>query len=718
MSSRSIIKLISVLLILCPLSAYSQRVDSLKKVLVTAKGADRFDALFELAYEYSNEVDSISLIYSSQAYDLALQLGDTGRIVKGGRIKVAQLRRTERIEESIFLAEQILPIAERHGITSELKILLTSVAISHNLRAEYDKSLKYNLKALVIFESERDKKWMSISLNNIGVNYYKLNDFTRALEYYKKGLEYRQEIGEKVDVDRVLINMGLCYNALGEYKKAKKFINDGLNSCIGKCSDPIIVEGEIALGVSLLESDHNDEALEHFLKSLKVARRVKNYRFQAENLESISRVFLAKEDFGLTEKYLTEAETIAKERRYRFLLERVYKMFSKLYDKTGDYRKQSEYQSRYIKLKDSILNEKVISNLSQIRTEYEERENIKTIAKQDQVLSLQNEVIIRQQRQYIFIIVITSLVGTLAFLLLYFNRRQQRSNREISAAKNKIEEQNQKLADHNKQLEEEVTRRTGDLALSNKALQKLNDELDYFIYKSSHDIRGPLLTLKGMCNIALMDLSDPVAVDYFKKFDITTDKLNVILTRLQTVSYITHSTLKPVEIDFKRMIDDIIDFEKKKGVPDNMSFSYELAEDCVIISDEFLVRTIMENMIDNAVKFRSSSSRVNPFVKIKLQPEGKNLKISVEDNGIGIAKEYSHDMFKMFIRASEQSEIGGVGLYLIKLAIEQAGGEISLLQSGPTGSIFQALLPIDLNEVISERSKSEKKLVELLENQS
>ncbi len=682
---------------------------------MTATGVQRFDALFELAYEYSAEVDSLSLIYATQAYDLALVLNDSNRIIKGGRMKVAALRRTEQIEEAISFGEKIVPIAVRHKYTSELKILLTSLAISYHLRAEYDKSLKHNLDALVIFENEGDKKWMSILVNNIGVNYYKLRDYARAIEYYKKGLQYKKEIGDAVDVDRLHINLGLCYNALGEYKKAREFIAKGLSSCAGSCSDQIILEGEIALGISLLESDHANESLEHFLKSYKVAKRIKNHRFQIENLESISRVYFAKNDFDQTKKYLAEAEVIAKDRKYRFLLENVYKRFSELYDKTGDYKSQSEYQTKYIKLKDSILNEKVISNLAQLRTNYEERENIKTIAAQDQVLTLQNEVIVRQQRQYYFIVAIACLVVTLAFLSFYFSKRQQKANREISKAKNLIQEQNDRLESYNKELENKVEERTSYLLHSNDALHKAVDELDYFIYKSSHDIRGPLATLKGMSNIALMDLKDPIAIEYFKKFDITTDKLNVILTRLQMVNYVTHSPLKPERIDFKAIIDEIIAFEKRKGTPDHFNFIYEIGHNCEITSDEFLVRTIMENLIDNAVKFRSSSDRVDPFVQIKLSMENQKLKILVEDNGIGIGKEYAHDLFKMFVRASEQSEIGGVGLYLIKLAIDKAGGEISLVRSSSSGSVFQALFPLDLKDIISVRDKKEKKLVDLLE---
>jgi signal transduction histidine kinase len=90
------------------------------------------------------------------------------------------------------------------------------------------------------------------------------------------------------------------------------------------------------------------------------------------------------------------------------------------------------------------------------------------------------------------------------------------------------------------------------------------------------------------------------------------------------------------------------------------------------------------------------------------------IKVRVEDNGIGIGEEYAQDLFKMFVRASEQSEIGGVGLYLTKLAIDKAGGDVSLVSSNPNGSVFEVLFPIDITEVIDARNKNEKKLVDMM----
>src|SRR5437879_3603651 len=193
---RGLVFLLSMTLVFHSTAQDIRKVDSLKRVLQSSKGTNRFDALFGLAYEYSNENDSISLIYANQAYDFALKLGDTACIIKGGRIKATQLRRIEKLEESIQMAQQILPIAKRHKHAFDINVLLTSLAITYTLKAEYDKALKYNFETLIIREEEGDKKQISIALSNIGLIYYKLEDYRKALFYYKRSIDFMMEVND------------------------------------------------------------------------------------------------------------------------------------------------------------------------------------------------------------------------------------------------------------------------------------------------------------------------------------------------------------------------------------------------------------------------------------------------------------------------------------------------------------------------------------------
>ncbi|GHN03140.1 histidine kinase [Cytophagales bacterium WSM2-2] len=627
-----------------------------------------------------------------------------------------------RNEEALATLKSTLNLVYRNQkeypeLKKQIKFILNNAGIASVSLGNYDKALEYHYQSLQIREEEGDKKSIRNALNNIGLVFYNLRDYEKSIQYCLKAVAISEELHDFGGMERVYINLGLASNQLGRFNKAIGFFNEGFNICKNECDDNIVKEGLEGLGYAYQADHQYQKAKENFLKSLEISKRQNDVRYSEENLVALGKIEidLKNEEQGLA--YLKEAEALVEAANLALGKLSVYKELADFYGKKNDYQKSLSYQNKYSQFKDSIYNDQLISNLTRVQTNFDQRENLKTIAQKDQFLALQNEIIVRQQRQYFFIFAITCLVVTLAMMMFYFSKKQQRANKEISRAKNKIEEQNERLENHNKELETKVTQRTGDLLLANNALQKVNSELDYFIYKSSHDIRGPLVTLKGMCNVALMDLKDPLAIEYFRKFDVTTDKLNVILTRLQTVNYVTHSQVKPAPINFNTMIEDIILFEKKKGVTSKFSFQYDVPPGSTIVSDEFLVRTVLENLIDNSVKFRSSSERVDPYVKIKLTRERSAVKVTVEDNGIGIHRGEVDDIFKMFVRASEQSEIGGVGLYLVKTAVDKAGGEVSLLQSGPGGSVFQVLFPADIHEVISARNRSDKKLVDLEEKQ-
>ena len=132
-----------------------------------------------------------------------------------------------------------------------------------------------------------------------------------------------------------------------------------------------------------------------------------------------------------------------------------------------------------------------------------------------------------------------------------------------------------------------------------------------------------------------------------------------------------------------------------------------VAPELKLISDKALLSIILENLIDNAIKFQNTSGRVEPFVRINVSTNGNNIQIRVVDNGIGVDKISADKIFQMFVRASERSETGGLGLYLSRLAVEKLGGEISLNITEEKWTEFRVSLPGDLNSIVEERKQAE-----------
>ena len=665
----------------------AQRVDSLKTLLKTSSGIAKYDVLFALAYEYSAVNDSLSLVYAEDLFSLAMAMGDSSRIIKAGRIRSGELRRLERLDEAILVAQNVLQIARRHGNQTEIKLLLNSLALSHHLKAEYDKALAYNFESLVIREGEGNKPDISIALNNIGLIYYKLQDYNEAIDYYKRSLELKRESNDRYDLDRLLINIGLCYNYLEKYRDAQRYFDEGLSVCKDECSNQIKIESHNGLGISNFRSGNFDEAMSHFQQSFDVAKENGNARYQAENLLYLARIQIHNKNYEEASRMLYVAERLSSERGYNLLRIQTYEVFSSLYNTTNDYKNAALFQHKYIILKDSVYSDNLIKNLAKVQTDYEERENLKTIAEKNEVLKLKEEVIARQRQQTIFIFAIAVLILGLATALMWAGMLQRKANRV--------------LADSKANLARKVDERTAELLRANK-------ELDHFIYKTSHDIRGPLATFKGLCMVALTDIKDPTGLDLVQKLDLTADKLNTILTRLLIVNQINTAELKLEAIDFKTCIDEILAMEMKKQLPPRMNITFDIDKDVVLVSDKNLVRIVVENLIDNSIKFYDQSVRVDPFVDIKIGKENNSVLFTVTDNGIGIDHDSKHNIFQMFVRASERSETGGIGLYLSKLATEKLGGTIELVSMPNKLTRFCVRVPSDLEPVLKEREEEKR----------
>ncbi|MBS1976294.1 MAG: tetratricopeptide repeat-containing sensor histidine kinase [Bacteroidetes bacterium] len=673
------------------------KVDSLKQELGLGPDSNRYKVLYGLAWELFDVENHQALVYAEHAYELALKKGDSLEIVKSGRIMGQLLRRVDRLDESIVQLEKMSAIARRNRFNEEMRKLLSSLALAHTYRANYDKALEYNFEALVLNEKEGDKKRVSNSLLNIGLTYYKMGNYDLSLEHYLQSLRIKQEIGDESDLTVLYIDIGLCYNEMHSYDRAQEYLEIALKKCGSACEDDPVRQAEFGLGNALMAKKKFREAIPHYEKSLEISLKLEDGRYTTESYLALGKISVNIGDLTKTRYYLDQLDKMKEKGQYRELLKSYYRLQADYFAGLGDFEKSNFYLRKVQEQTDSIFSASVIRNISKVQAKMDQRENLRIIAAQDEVLRL-NEERIRQQRTLnwllIFIVAITSVSG----YTIYRNYKKIRAvNNDLATAKKVIEEQNQML-------DKQVQEKTMELQLTNETLQKVNEELDNFIYKTSHDIRGPLASLKGIVNLAIMDVKDDRALNYLHKLDLTAERLNMILTRLLIVNRINHAELRPEPIHFEPIIQEILLLEMKKGVPSKIRIDYEVDHTIRFVSDREMVRLILENLIDNAVKFYNESERIDSFVHISVNNVADKVVVSVRDNGVGVSEVNREKIFQMFVRASERSETGGIGLYLAKIATEKLFGEISL-HSAEKLTEFQVAFPTDLQAVLEKKRR-------------
>jgi signal transduction histidine kinase len=677
------------------LSSQNQiKIDSLKNKLGTASNENKFVILNQLFKQYNQTDYKTALVYATEFNDLAIQVADSVKIVEGGRMKAYSLMDLGENDSAIDILLQVLDIAERNKSRSpelkkQVKFILNNIGIANTYIGNYDRALEYHFKSLQIREEEGDKKSIHNALNNIGLVFYNLKDYKKAIEFYLRALDMKKETKDNFDLEGLLINIGLCYNQSGDYEKAISYFNQGFKACQNNCSDNIRGVGLSGLGAAYYHLKDWDKAEDCLLKSLEISRTQGNMHNQWSALYQLSLIEIShgKKDKGLS--YLKEALKIAEQSNLADPLIDTYKKFSEFYSESSDDKNYALYLSKYVKLKDSIYSEELIKNLAKVQTNYAERENIKTIKEKNEVLALKELLIERQRTQTVFIVAIMVLVMGMAAILLWANTKQRKISRELN--KSKLE------------LEDRVLARTQDLKKSNELLAKAKSDLDNFLYKTSHDIRGPLATLKGLNNLAI-DSTDNLVMtkDLLDKKNTQIDKLTKILSRITIVTNISKTLHVAQQIDFKEMIDEIIAFEKKNGQLKHIKVFCEVEPGFHMVSDPNLIRLILENMIDNSLKFFNESQRIEPYAKISVTSAGSNALIRIEDNGVGITMKPHQDVFSMFMRGSEKSETGGVGLYLCKVCTDKLHGVIKLEKTDKNGTTFLVRLALDATAMLNE----------------
>lgn len=229
-------------------------------------------------------------------------------------------------------------------------------------------------------------------------------------------------------------------------------------------------------------------------------------------------------------------------------------------------------------------------------------------------------------------------------------------------------------------------------------LKVRNIELDNFVYKVSHDLRAPLSSVLGLVNLAQHPRNEDDPKAYLK---IIGERVNQLDNFISDV--LSHS--KNLKLEIKNGLirfDEIVNtaFQNLSYMEGGEHIRKEIqitGND--FYSDPWRIEEIFRNLISNAIKYRKIDNPMHE-IKISVTIEHNEAIISFRDNGIGIPKQNLNKIFEMFYRASEQSGGSGLGLYIVKNAVEKLGGRISVGSEPGQYTIFEIVLPNRKNSTL------------------
>lgn len=225
-------------------------------------------------------------------------------------------------------------------------------------------------------------------------------------------------------------------------------------------------------------------------------------------------------------------------------------------------------------------------------------------------------------------------------------------------------------------------------------LESKNTELEQFNYTVSHDLKSPLVTIKGFLGYLEEDAASG-NMDRLKRdigrIAIAVDKMNTLLSDLLELSRIGHGMQALDCLPLGDLIQEAVDLTHGQLAARRVVIEYPPDLPSVYVNKRRMVE-VLQNLIDNAAKFMGNQPQ--PKIEIGQQGEedGKPI-FFVKDNGIGITTEYHERIFGLFNKLDAVSEGTGVGLALVKRIIEYHGGRIWVESEAGKGSTFYFTMP-------------------------
>ena len=232
-----------------------------------------------------------------------------------------------------------------------------------------------------------------------------------------------------------------------------------------------------------------------------------------------------------------------------------------------------------------------------------------------------------------------------------------------------------------------------EILVKNDLLSKTNQELDRFVYSASHDLKAPLSSMLGLIEIA-QRTDDPEEIKMC--LGMMRGRINILddfIREIIDYSRNARLELKKDKFSLLELTKEVVDGLKYAEGFENIYLKYNMPADLEVETDRARLRVVLSNLIGNSLKYHDPAKE-NPNVEISAVSRNNQLRIEVQDNGLGISEEHKPKIFDMFFRASEKSKGSGLGLYIVNETIKKLNGTVVVASKVGHGSTFEIVVPL------------------------
>ena len=235
----------------------------------------------------------------------------------------------------------------------------------------------------------------------------------------------------------------------------------------------------------------------------------------------------------------------------------------------------------------------------------------------------------------------------------------------------------------------DVIDKTKQMTFIESELQKAADTLKQLLYKSSHDLRAPIATIGGIISLAKLTAPSPEMSSYLDMISESSKKMDTVLSDLRKVYTMYLGHFESEEIDFYKLVHSLLAKYQTNDVEVKLNVYLTRTH----FHCKYLLEKIFVHLLDNAFRYRLPGGKGKHRVKIHIEDSDDALQIIISDNGRGIKKDIQDKIFEMFFKGEYGARKNGMGLFIVKTAVDKLYGKIHVDSEEGQGTVITVVLP-------------------------
>lgn len=548
-----------------------------------------------------------------------------------------------------------------------------SLGMVYSVVQNFDEAAIHGILAKDFFENNRMYPQVANSCINLGYIYNELKENDAAIEYYKRALIILEEQKSQQGMEASYLNLGVLGDNAGGPDKSRKTYEESQN-VTRKLNYSSLLTIYTNLGILYLNKQDMVQAENYLNQAFIMARETNNPDFIATAQISLGSVYFKTGRKPEAYRAIESGIELAKKQGLMKLTMEAYAELARVSMSLNQPKLAYNFLEIYSRLKDSLYNEQLASQLYSVQTRFEVgRKELDS----ERLLRENLEQSLRLERdQNSRIALISALVIIIILLGIFFKRYYLKAR-----SANNLEDKNHLIEEQKAELE------------------NLIQTKDRFLSIIAHDLKNPFTSLLGFADLAYTEfdeITDQEKRSYLGIIRQSSQHIYSLLDNLLTWSRAQSGRIdfNPESVDLLEIVDFSIDLVRSSAENKQISLFTDFTKDVVVKADKNMLSTVLRNLLSNAIKFTPNGGSVTVSCKMT---NGKAV-LSVLDTGIGLDQDELSRLFKIdgnLKNPGTNNETGtGLGLILCQEFMNIHKSKITAESVPGKGSVFSFSLDV------------------------